>query len=184
VRHLALAKALGKNGMVASICPEDAKDPSPTNPRYGYRAAMGAIASRLGVILSAQCLPRPPETQPDGRAPCLVLEVMTGDPGNDVTACTKPGLRPADPDILRNFRDARRSEGLDLTNTPVCEKIQLVEPKGQRCRDDPSAGWCYATGADALRTTHQQCSEAIVFSKTGEPDSGHTVFLECIEKAL
>jgi hypothetical protein len=183
VRHLALAKALGKNGMVASICPDDAKDPAPTNLRYGYRAAMRAIASRLGAILSAQCLPRPPKAQPDGRAPCLVLEVMTGDPGDDTSACTKPGLVPADPDVLKNFRDARKNEGIDLMKTPVCEKTQLLEPPGQACRDDARAGWCYATGAEALRATRQKCAEAIVFSKSGEPDSGHTVYLQCIEQA-
>ena len=185
VRHILLAKALGRNGVVASICPDDTLDASPGNARYGYRPAMRAIATRLGVILSAQCLPRPPQADASGRAPCLVLEVMTGESGDDTTACRRPeaGLEPADPEVLRAFRAARAEEGASLAGTPICEKEQLTLTPGQLCRDDPRPGFCYVQGEEALRATRQQCPQAIVFSKPGEPASGHTLYLECIEKS-
>jgi hypothetical protein len=183
IRHIALAKSLGKNAAVQSICPEDTKDPSPGNARYGYRPAMRAIADRLGALISAQCLPRPPKADPSGMAPCLVLEAMTGESGGD-DGCDRPeqGLHRADPATLRAFRDQQIAQGNDLSKVPLCEKVQLTAIPGTQCLDDSRAGWCYAQGDEALRATKHQCPEAIVFSPTGQPQSGHTAYLQCIEE--
>ncbi len=184
VRHLLLARSLGQNGVVASICPDDTTDASVENARFGYRPAMRSIAERLGAILAAQCLPRPPRADASGRVPCLVLEAMTGDAIGD-DACDRPaqGLTRADPAVLAAFRREHAAAHEDLSTVALCEKTQLVEAGGARCSDDPRAGWCYARGPEALRATRQKCPEAIVFSRTGQPASGHTVYLQCIEQA-
>ncbi len=182
IRHVALAKSLGKNGIVASICPEDTRDASPANARYGYRPAVRSIADQLGKLIGVQCLPRSLEPDETGRAPCLVLEVMTGETGSD-DACDRPdhGLKRADPNVLRAFRSAQAAEHNDLSHAPICEKVQLTPPAGTRCTDDSRAGFCYTRGQEALRATRQQCPEAIVFSKSGQPAPGHTTYMQCIE---
>jgi hypothetical protein len=182
IRHLSLARSLGKNGVAASICPEDTKDPSPTNARYGYRPAMRAIADRLSLLLGGGCLPRAPKPDATGKAPCLVLEAMTGEVGGD-DACDRPdqGLSRADPAVLASFRREQAEAGNDLSRVPLCEKVQLTEPGGTRCTTDPRAGWCFVEGGEALTATRRSCTSAILFSPKGQPASGHTAYLQCIE---
>ncbi len=183
VRHLLLARSLGQNGVVASICPDDTQDASPGNARFGYRPAMRSIARRLGAILAGQCLPRPPKADAAGAVPCLVLEAMLGDAISD-DACERPdqGLTRADPAVLAAFRREHAAAHDDLSKVAICQKTQLLLPAGARCVDDPRGGWCYARGDEALRATRQKCQEAIVFTHKGQPASGHTVYLQCIEQ--
>jgi hypothetical protein len=55
VRELLLAKLMGTQGIVASICPEHVSEQTPGDPRYGYRPAIGILVSRLTPVIA-----RPP----------------------------------------------------------------------------------------------------------------------------
>ena len=188
VRHLALAKALGSQGIVSSICPSDTRDASPTNPFYGYRPAMKSISDRLSAALAAQCLPRPLARDDSGHAPCLVFEALGDEAKNakteaDDSVCDHKGagLSRPDADVARAFRAQRLAEGTDLSNVPICVLTQLVPPGGASCTKDDGAGWCYAESAAAAASTKGQCAQAILFSRKGRPESGRTVYLTCIE---
>ncbi len=56
IRELFLAKLLGPQGIVASICPEHVTEQMPGDPRWGYRPAIGILISRLTPVIS-----RPPQ---------------------------------------------------------------------------------------------------------------------------
>src|SRR5262249_24429934 len=55
-RHLQVAKGLGDQAIVASICPANTKDATAAD--YGYRPAVEALVERLKTKLKGQCLPR------------------------------------------------------------------------------------------------------------------------------
>lgn len=181
VRHLALAKELGAQGIVASVCPTDTKNKSPDNARYGYRPAMKVILDALRNELAVQCLPHPPQPDAQGQAPCIVLEVLPEGQGT----CDQPdkGLKPADPEVERAFRQEQAATGKDLSRAHVCSLEQLTPRDGVPCKARDEAGWCYAQDAEALAATRQKCHEAIVFTRGGNPASGVTTTMRCIEQA-
>ena len=52
IRELEVAKLLGKQGIVSSVCPVHTVDMmAGANPLYGYRPAMTALVDRLGAVL-------------------------------------------------------------------------------------------------------------------------------------
>jgi hypothetical protein len=55
IRELLLAKLMGTQGIVASICPEHVSEQTPGDPRYGYRPAIGILVSKLTPVIA-----RPP----------------------------------------------------------------------------------------------------------------------------
>ncbi|MGH7434208.1 MAG: hypothetical protein ACRENE_00870 [Polyangiaceae bacterium] len=55
IRELLLAKLLGTQGIVASICPEHVQESSPGDPLWGYRPAIGTLIGRLAPVID-----RPP----------------------------------------------------------------------------------------------------------------------------
>jgi hypothetical protein len=184
IRHLALAKALGDQGIVSSICPIDTRDASPTNPNYGYRPAVKVIIDRLKNALASQCLPRRLSALESGKAPCLLLE-MLAKPGNQ-SQCSNPegGMKQPDPEVLARFlevqRELHKGDGFDPAKYPVCELTDLSEPD-KSCVGDSRAGWCYVSGTASRTATGDRCSNAILFSEGGNPKSGAKVFLQCIE---
>jgi hypothetical protein len=52
LKHLAIAKGLGAQGIVASICPAQLTDP--TSADYGYLAAAQTIVQQVGRALKSQ----------------------------------------------------------------------------------------------------------------------------------
>jgi hypothetical protein len=52
VRELLLAKLLGTQGIVASICPEHVSESAPGDPLWGYRPAVGILISRLTPVIA------------------------------------------------------------------------------------------------------------------------------------
>jgi hypothetical protein len=51
VRELLLAKLLGTQGIVASICPDHVAEDAPGDPLWGYRPAIGILISRLAPVI-------------------------------------------------------------------------------------------------------------------------------------
>src|ERR1019366_5507674 len=71
-RELYLAKLMGQQGVVSSLCPIHVTEQGANDPLYGYRPAVAAILGRLTGSLAGQCLPHK-LTVTGGSVPCQVL---------------------------------------------------------------------------------------------------------------
>ena len=177
LKHLAIAKGLGDQGIVASICAKQIN--TPNNPDgtpaadYGYRPAVKAIIDRLKKALKGQCLPRTLTADPTtGQVPCLILEARN----TNGSACT------CDPTLGRsNVSSAHQAavmqaqqQSMGETWNCFCEINQtlndpntmcpVTETTGApancnltSCQNDVNPmssanGWCYVddTGATAI----------------------------------
>jgi hypothetical protein len=52
IRELLLAKLLGSQGIVSSICPQHVVESAPGDPLWGYRPAIGILISRLAPVIT------------------------------------------------------------------------------------------------------------------------------------
>lgn len=183
ISELAVAKALGEQAIVSSICPADPKNKQVNgadNPYYGYRPAVRAIIDRLKNSLASQCLPEALNADTDGTVPCLILEMFT----DTSVTCASKGLKEGDPAIVAKFREAKKAEiGADADTAVICQAEQIL-PNGANnsfdgnptCEKSAKAGWCYLTGTAA----GGNCPQSIIFSTVGNP-VGATVSLQCIK---
>ena len=206
IRELLLAKQLGKQGIVSSLCPihvTPANGDSPPDPLYGYRPAMSAIVNRLAAQLSAQCTPEKLEVDSCGNVPCLLMATLPSGTENDCEST--PGMSVPDAANLGTFREQQHaawvrasSVGTDPSTLPTCQMNRLSQLPGGAsasscpapapasdfdatgsCKFSKDAGWCYVAGADG----GTGCNQAIVFSQ-GQPPSGVTVSLQCLEQSV
>jgi hypothetical protein len=175
-RELMVAKDLGVQGVVASLCPVQLTAPDADD--YGYRPAVRSIASRLERSLVGSCLPRKLERQENGEVSCIVLAVLP-DAGDDQASCARFGLVPPKPAIASQFREQlREDEGESATHLPICEVPQQVVAPGEICRDaSPHAGFCYSE-APAIA----QCAYALTFTKASANLTGARFTMQCIQQ--
>jgi hypothetical protein len=186
IRELRVAKGLGAQAVVASLCAADTNPADSALPTYGYNPAMQAIVNRLKNVLGGQCLPETLARASDGTVPCLVLVIYTQLTDQNA-GCTDPGLTQPDADTLTRFRDQwNASQGDAGTSAPppvVCVLTQLTpgtDYTQPTCDNQGNAppGWCYVEGVGNTGG----CPQAIKFSPQGQPKSGTTISLECIEQ--
>ncbi len=91
IRELRVAKALGAQSVVASLCAQNVTG-NTSDPTYGYNPAMQAIVNRLKNALSGQCLPEK-LTATAGDVPCLILVVYpTQTDQTGPSACQDVGM--------------------------------------------------------------------------------------------
>jgi hypothetical protein len=176
VREFTVVRALGDQGIAASLCPQETSTES--SEVYGYKPAVKAIVDRLANAISRQCLPRPLSKDGKGEVSCLMLAVLP-----DKTAKCGAGLEVTGA-ILTNFREQQKLNGeTDKLTLPVCKIQQVSVAKGESCDGTSAAnskgtGWCYVTNDPGSK----RCPQAIEFS----PDaivSGATVALQCIDQS-
>jgi hypothetical protein len=186
VRELEVARALGKQGVVASLCPRtlgdlgqelepDVKSGAP-NPLYGYRPAVAAIIDRLKGSLTKQCIPDALVRDDKNMVSCAVLATL-GKSG-DQSECSRHGLTQPNGDLLTTFlRDNPGSAG-----HPVCAVPQLAEKPGDTCKNEKATGFCYVENTSTARPA-PQCQQAIILSKvTDEALPDATYALQCIQQ--
>jgi hypothetical protein len=178
IRELEVARAVGDQGIVSSLCPiHETDDAAGTDPLFGFRPAMNAIIDRLKTTLDGQCLEPALPVHADGTVDCLILETLAY---GDQSACddASRGFSQPAPDVLAAFKKAERAA--DPTGStaklPTCEVKQLVggDLVNGACDQSTAAGFCYVTGAAA-----GACPRAILFSPTGNPQVGSTVSFQC-----
>jgi hypothetical protein len=194
IREIELAKLMGAQGVLSSICPIDVADnETKDDPYYGYRPAVAAIVDRLKGALANECIPETLTTAKDGSAPCLVLEALP-DPAD---TCKNEGFANADAESAAKFRASIQSaepsatrgvEGEDIALNAICEVPSLTPAanpsdfsavgNAATCKMGSDPGWCYVTGAAAGR-----CSQAIAFTAKGAI-SGSQLSLQCIENSM
>lgn len=192
IRELMVARALGEQGIAASLCPivVDNKD----DPRYGYRPAVASIIDRLKNALTQQCLPQKLRDDDQGTAAdgtalpvdCLVLAQLPLDSGG----CSAQGLSEPDAEVLRVFREQQREEtgavvegGLDLTSLPVCLIPQETVRKGDSCKNLNDKKWCYVENDRASgKSPAGRCPQALIFSAGTQDLAGARFSLQCIRQ--
>jgi hypothetical protein len=192
LRHLAVLKGAGEQGIVASICPANTEDPNRAD--YGYRPAVAAIADRLKSGLQARCWDQQPAVGASGEVACVVLEATRGEPSGGTSSCP-----PCDSAQGRIEPSAQAIA--DLSQLPtftqnalqcVCEIPQAATGNDlAQCLsqpDDPPGvnGWCYvdaarSPGANAQLTAHCPASarRLIRFAGLGAPRAGSLVYVSC-----
>ena len=98
IRELQLARLVGKQGIVSSICPIHVKDASASgldDPLYGYRPAVAVIVDRLKSALTNQCIPEKLLPSADGSVPCLILaQLPPQSEGGPAGTCKNPTCNP------------------------------------------------------------------------------------------
>ncbi|MBS2016665.1 MAG: hypothetical protein JST00_27525 [Deltaproteobacteria bacterium] len=179
VREFQVVRALGEQGIIASLCPIQLTDK--TKPTYGYNPAVQAIIDRLKDALTTQCLPQALSRDETKKVPCLVLAQLA----EPTDKCDQnKGLANADPEIEKKFKEAQAAEqgtvkpgDTDVTKLPVCVLQQFVADDGQTCSGNNSPGWCYVTGAAAGK-----CPQAVLFSGGTAALPGAKFFLQCIQQ--
>ncbi|HEY2512516.1 MAG TPA: hypothetical protein VGI39_16730 [Polyangiaceae bacterium] len=181
-RELLLAKKLGTQGIVSSICPTDVADNAAQNdPLYGYRPAVGALVNHLKGAFQSECLPQALPAPHIATVDCRMFAFLP-QPGAQ-SACAPVGLTAPDPTTTADVRSRREAQwlaqggtatGLPDPNTlPLCEIIQVAAPAGGTCAAAAGPEWCYLTGAAA-----GTCAQSIAFSATAVPNNA-TVTLVC-----
>ena len=199
-REFMVVRALGDQGVIASLCPitlavkgatpeEQAADKA-ANPIYGYNPAVKAIIDRLKNALTTQCLPQKLDKSTDSadkdQVPCLVLAQL----GEVTDSCEAQGLAQPAPEIREKFLELKKTEsgdlkdgGTDLTKRPVCVLEQLVVAAGDSCKDDPKKGWCYVENdAAAGKNPAGKCPQALIFSSSTAALAGAQFSLQCIQQ--
>ena len=190
IRELLLAKLMGDQGVVSSLCPIHTTDMTPdgTDPLYGYRPAMNAIVNKLAAHLGIACLPqRLTVDLSTNQVPCLVLGTFPAGTGAPMS-CTDPALgggwKDPETDILHHFKTDQHAAWAASSNPQppdpltelTCELKQLTP--NVDCSVKSAAGttngWCYKENASA-------CPQAILFSAGVHRLSVDTQ-LECLEQ--
>ena len=175
-RELMVAKGLGEQGVVASLCP--AQLTQPDGDDYGYRPAVRSITDRLARSLVGSCLPRQLDKATDGTVSCLVLALLSDD-----TRCADVGLLPPKAAIEAEVRQAlREDEGEESARLPICEIPQKAVPAGTICRDASDSSehiaFCYSEAP-----TFTQCPYALTFTKASEKLTGARFTMQCIQQS-
>jgi hypothetical protein len=160
-RQLEVLRGVGRvtgNAVVASACPKGTEPDgsAASDPNYGYNPATHAIVERMAGLLGAHCMPRPIQSDADGRVPCVVVEVRE----SEVGACAPcggaatPGRTSTEPSLDPSVEAWLRENGMcDGTTGKDCEDLcrcQLTQFDGEAlttCQQsgpvptDP--GFCY-----------------------------------------
>jgi hypothetical protein len=192
-RELLVAKMMGAQGIVSSICPQETKDT--TNPVYGYRPAVAAMIDRFKGALSSPCFACSLLVDPQsGKVPCLVLVTLPRRPGD---SCTQPtcdvafGLAVPPASVLSTFCASQENQFVqsggvrgapgDPALQSVCQLTELTPSANPRdfaggsCANSPDRGWCYVTGPAA-----GSCAQAIVIAN-GTLPPGSVTNLQCTQ---
>ncbi len=211
VRELLVAKLMGPQGFVSSLCPIHVQ-PKPgltqaTDPLFGYNPAVNGIVDRLTRSLDSACstqklLPTPSaDGGISGNVSCLVLVARPAGTGGGT--CRNPGAAcdPAlglsgpssDPEalfqqpLLDKFCADHTQVGAapEITaDQPVCALQQVVlDPSDtQDCSSYAKPGWCYVQGPAA---TALGCKEPNTIEfVNGSPPPGTVASLQCLEQAI
>ena len=202
IRELRVLKAIGTQGITASVCPAQMGDNTAVD--FGYRPAIGAIIARLKTALGGKCLPRRLTPLADGSVPCLILEArhVDGGCGTSKTSdagCQQPfGRQKVQPEhlpaITAALADPAAPSGQAAWNC-FCEIVQLEGKAKDTCQqseqdpNDPQnlSGWCYVDATTAPPTGNvklvEKCPETekriVRFIGDGETQAGATSFITC-----
>jgi hypothetical protein len=208
-RELLLAKLMGQQGFISSLCPIHVQPATgqtqATDPLFGYNPAVNGIVDRLKVQLSSSCstqkLVLAPPPAKAGSVDCAVLVVLPAGTGGGT--CTNPGSAcdpklglsapSSDPNaifqqsLLDTFCQQHTQTGANpqiTADQPVCALSQVIPDPNDAtdCSAYTSPGWCYVQGAAA---TKLGCAEPNTIEfVNGSPPTGTITALQCLEQSV
>ncbi|MBX3226858.1 MAG: hypothetical protein KIT84_38430 [Labilithrix sp.] len=194
IREFQVVRALGDQGIIASLCPIQLDPQRKNDPDYGYNPAVAAIIDRLKNALTQQCLPqklRSAEESATGTGlpvPCLVLVQLSPDSGQ---SCSSLGLKVPDDAILKVFKEQQKAESgntsaegaIDLSTLETCELTQKAVPPGETCANDSTLEWCYVEkAAGTTKNPAGRCPQALIFASGTSILAGARFSLQCIQQ--
>jgi hypothetical protein len=176
IRELRVAKGLGVQSVVASLCVKDTTS-AVTAPSFGYNPAMQGIVKRLRASLGGLCLPEALPQTSNGTVACSIYVIYPGQT-DQAAGCTDPGMSQPSASVIQKYQSAFKAslgDGGASQPTPViCEYKQLApgtDYPGTDCEGSANVGWCYAQNVDG-------CAQSLKFAGSGPPP-GTTVSLDC-----
>lgn len=189
IREFMVARALGDQGIAASLCPIQLNDPNAET--YGYKPAVAAIIDRLKNALTTQCLPqkltKDPNSDPPNQVPCLVIAQLA----EETDSCQSFGLTPLqeyNKAVYDVFIEQQKAEsgnvaegGLDLSRLPVCFVPQLPVAQGEDCRQSTNIEWCYVENGNG-KNPAGRCPQALLFAAGTAQLQGARFSLQCIQQ--
>jgi hypothetical protein len=181
IRELEVVRALGDQGIAASLCPIQLTQPDA--PDYGYKPAVAAIIERLKNVLNQQCLPRSlrnaDDTEGKEGVSCLVLAQL--DPASGQT-CAALNLEVPEDAILKVYKEQLRHDGAD-DDVEVCKLPQNVVPRGESCADDGELEWCYVENdLPKKKKPAGTCQQSLIFSSGTSLLTNARFSLQCIQQ--
>ncbi len=201
-RELGVLKALGDQGIVASICPAQLGDTGAAD--FGYRPAVGAIVERLGqgALGDQLCLPNALPVDSAGRADCVIVEARrAADAGS--CGCAAPARRSLAPDDP--LLAAVKAIGAEPWNCFCAIEQAAGDPDAAgrpkalaACQDAPPEltptsggapvdGWCYIDAErspplgnpEVVKKCPASEHRALRFSGTADAATGATLLIAC-----
>ena len=162
-RIVQVAKGMGENGVIQSICQDD------------FGPAMDAIIEVIARQLGAVCLPRPLVRKSDGLVNCNVvweLPPASQASGGTITECgSMPYLKPVD----TGRPQINERGGANCKVDQLAVKTSGTTPTG--------AGWFYDNFTDGVM---RECSgtsrQRVSFTNSAKPTTGIVVKLECLNE--
>jgi len=184
IKHLAIVKGMGDQGIAASICAKQITDSSASD--FGYRPAITAIVDRLRGALGGRCLTEPLSPGAQGQVACSVIEARST---GGACSCDAAKGRVPVPSADACYQSAVEQNVQDpLAHWDCfCEIPQTSGAAQADCQTDltsTSNGWCYvdvsAGGNPALVKGCPSTSQRTLrFVGDGAPVAGASVFLAC-----
>ncbi len=194
LRNLAIARGMGDQGVVASICAKQIVDDTAAD--YGYRPAVEAILDSFrrtlkAPVIGGKCLPQSLPVNGQGVSGCSLLEA-TKLPAGETCDCGGAARIPV-PAADACFQQAAEKDPLQATAqwNCFCEIAQTSGADLTACQIDAGAGeangWCYIdatvtppVGNPALVASCPAGDDRVLrFVGAGAPSPGATVFLAC-----
>jgi hypothetical protein len=183
IKHLAIARGLGDQGIVGSVCPAQISDP--TTLDYGYRPSIRAILDRVQRAERASCYPRALSPDATGAVACVMVE------GTNAASCScnAPGRSPvtaAHQSIVATAEGEAAATGADLNCFCEIDQTQGADLTACATNPEPMAnGWCYVAASEGAAQARlvARCpateQQQIRFVGAGAPQVGSSVFLAC-----
>ena len=142
-RELMVARELGDQAVVASLCPKQLT--APDGDDYGYRPAVRAITNRLEDELTASCLPRALDSRRRATDPCRASSSRRCPSRAETTRARSSASASRAPSCSRSSAIARRRRKGRPRGCSPSARSRRCGGRGESCRDeDQKQGFCYA----------------------------------------
>jgi hypothetical protein len=170
-RIVEVARQLGENGIVQSICQSD------------FTPALDTIIELIATKIGAMCVPRPLIRTSSGKVSCSMLWELPAPslatPAGTPTQCGSPGwefLLPSDKPPTSNGGVVCEVAQLAVHGSDGARSYVATDQDGQHFTE----GWYYDDFSERLaKDCPAHARHALAFSSNGAPPTGVVVKLEC-----